>query len=191
MRRSTQNLGVHDVRWNGAKEVNAPTKAVTRARATRATPAITAQRVERIAEMMQRGEWERGKSAIPLAEEWGLAVATVEGLSAEASRVVARRLNDPGRLKTDVSLVLMNNLYRASAAGEFGDVAKLGDVVTKVVGARAPERHEHAHVVVTSYESMETAAKVQWLREKAAELIAEADRLEGVVHVEVDDEADD
>jgi hypothetical protein len=62
-------------------------------------------------------------------------------------------------------------------------VASLADVVTKIVGARAPERHEHAHVVA-SYEAMPVQDKAKWLRAKSAELTALADELEGVVTVE-------
>lgn len=158
------------------------TKQVTR---VRATPTETAERVERIAEMMRIGVWVRGDSAPMLAREWGLAVATVEGLSAEASRVVAREVRDPEGLKTEVATVLRENLHRASRASEYKAVASLADVVTKIMGARAPERHEHAHVVA-SYEAMPAADKVKWLRAKAAELVAEADRIENVVSVPVD-----
>lgn len=94
--------------------------------------------------MMQRGEWRRGDSAPLLAAEWGLATATVEGLSAEASRIVAREVSDPERVKVDVSTVLLRDIHRASEACEFGDVARLADVVTKIIGARAPEKHEIA-----------------------------------------------
>jgi hypothetical protein len=157
-------------------------KAVTRARAT---PTETAGRVEAIAEQMRTGVWRRGESAVYLASEWGLAVATVEGLSAEASRVVAREVNDPEGLKTEVATVLRENLHRASRASEYKAVASLADVVTKIVGARAPERHEHAHVVA-SYEAMPVQDKAKWLRAKAAELLTEADRLENVVSVQAD-----
>ena len=157
-------------------------KAVTRARAT---PAETAERVEEIADMMRTGMWVRGMSAPTLAERWGLATATVEALSAEASRVVAREVKDPEALKTEVATVLRENLHRASRASEYKAVASLADVVTKIMGARAPERHEHAHVVA-SYEAMPAVEKVKWLRTKAAELAAEADRLENVVSVGAD-----
>lgn len=114
-------------------------KAVTR---SKSTPAETAARVERIAGMMRSLEWVRGKSAPVLAKEWKLATATVEALAAEASRVVSREVTDPEAFKVEVATVLRENLYRASNAGEFNAVAKLGDVVSRIVGARAPEKHE-------------------------------------------------
>lgn len=165
------------------KDKSVATQSVTRARAAD-TPEMVI-RVEHIADMMRTGLWVRGQSAIPLAKEWGVAVATVERYSAEASRVVAREVQDPEALKTEVATVLRENLHRASRASEYKAVASLADVVTKITGARAPERHEHAHVVA-SYEAMPAADKSKWLRAKAAELIEEADRLDGVVSVQAD-----
>lgn len=136
----------------------------------------TAERVEVIADLMRRGQWPKGYAEV-LAEEWGLTEAAVKRLSAEASRVVAREVTDPEKLKVDVATVLVANLHRASDAGEYKAVASLGDVVTKIIGARAPERHEVA-MVVARYESMPRADRVRWLREKAHELLSEADMLE-------------
>lgn len=151
-------------------------KEVTRARAT---PADTAERVERIVGMMHAGTWERGVSAPELAEEWGLAVATVEGLSAEASRVVAREVTDVELVTETVSATLARTMGKAENAGEFGDVARIADVWTKILGARAPEKHEHkVAVVVATYEKLPIEGKVKWLRERAASMLAEAKRLE-------------
>jgi hypothetical protein len=150
---------------------------------TRATPEQTAERVETIAGMMRRLEWDRGVSGPMLAKEWGLEVNTVNHLAAEASRLVMHEVTDPEGLKVEVATVLRENLHRASRASEYKAVASLADVVTKIVGARAPERHEHAHVVA-SYEAMPVQDKAKWLRAKSAELTALADELEGVVTVE-------
>ena len=90
--------------------------------------------------MMRRGLWVRGTTAPVLAKRWGVSVTRVEDISAEASRMIAREIQDPERVKVDVSTVLLQNLHRASEAREFTAVAKLGDVVTRVLGARAPER---------------------------------------------------
>lgn len=114
---------------------------VTRARAK--APSDREQKAERIAfiaDMMRRLEWKRGKSAPVLAERWGLSVGCVESYSAEARRIVCREVTDPERVRADVSTVLLENLERASDAGEFRAVASLGDVVTRIVGARSPER---------------------------------------------------
>jgi hypothetical protein len=146
-------------------------KQVTRARAR---PEQTYQRVERIVGMMRRGEWQRGESAPVLAEEWGLVTATVEGLAVEASRVVAREVTDPERVKVDVSTILMRDIERASAVASFGDVARIGDVVTRIVGARAPEKHDHRHVV---YEGMTPAQTLDAVRAHIVKLQALEQRL--------------
>lgn len=148
-------------------------KALTR----KATPAETAERVERIVGMMRRNEWVRGESAYPLAEEWGLAPNTVTQLASEASRVVAREVTDPQTVTETVAVVLARDIERASAAAEFRSVASIADVWTKITGARAPERHEHAHVVA-QFEAMPPKGRASWLRERAAALLAEADRLD-------------
>lgn len=149
-------------------------KSLTRARAT---PEQTAERVEVIVGMMRRGEWRRGESGPELARSWGLADTALQHLAAEASRIVAREVSDPERVKVDVSTVLLRDLHRASEACEFGDVARLGDVVTRIVGARAPERKEVA-VVVAQYESLPPRQRAAWLRERATLMLEEADRLD-------------
>jgi hypothetical protein len=156
-------------------------KSLTRARAT---PTETAERVDHIADLMRRGQWVRGVSGDALAEAWGVDVPRVNHLAAEASRVVAREVSNPREMQVEIATVLRENLHRASAAGEYKAVASLGDVASKVLGARAPEKHEHAHVVA-SYEAMPATDKAAWLRAKAAEMLEEADRLDGVVRVQV------
>lgn len=127
----------------GAGGANVKAHRVTRARAT---PLEKAQRVERIVGMMRRGEFRRGETAGQLAEEWGLSLSALEDMTAEASRTVLREVTDPDKVKGDVAVVLMRDIERASAAAEFGDVARIADVVTKIVGGRAPEKHEHTVV---------------------------------------------
>lgn len=147
---------------------------------TRVAPTTVAERVERIAGMMRRNEWVRGQSAGPLAAEWGLAENTVTQLASEASRVVAREVTDPQRVKEDVSIILMRDIERASAAAEFGDVARIADVVTKIVGARAPERHEHAHIVA-QYEQLPVASRLERARAMAKSWAEEVARLEAEI----------
>lgn len=144
---------------------------------TKATPAEKQARIERIVGMMRTGAWVRGVSGDALAAEWGLDGATLRDMASEASRVVLREVTDPERVKGDVAAVLMRDIERASAAAEFGDVARIADVVTKITGGRAPERHEHA-VIVAQYERMPPKQRAEWLRERAATMLAEAERLD-------------
>ncbi len=134
-------------------------------RHARATPDVTYQRVERMVGMMRRGEWVRGESSDVLAAEWGLAPVTVRELAGEASRIVAREVTDPDRVKVDVSTILMRDIERASAAADFGNVARIGDVVTRIVGARAPEKVEH-----TVYAAMQPAQQLEAVRVQIAKL---------------------
>lgn len=92
--------------------------------------------------MMRDGTWERGKSDGVLAEEWGAEVGTVERMATECWKVLTAEVADPVRVREDVSAVLMRDVHRASRAAEFNAVAKLGDVLTRVTGARAPEEHK-------------------------------------------------
>ena len=75
------------------------------------------------------------------------------------------------RVKVDVSAVLMRDIHRASAAADFSSVARIGDVVTKITGGRAPERHEHA-VVVAKFEALPREQKIQAIDERIAKLQA-------------------
>jgi len=89
--------------------------------------------------MMERFEWVRGKSARLLAAEWGLAVATVEGNAAEASRTVT---GDADEARRDITVGARKLLRQAVDQERPGDFAKIADVWAMVSGAKAPERHE-------------------------------------------------
>ena len=149
------------------------TTAVTRARAS---PTVAA-RIDLIAEVMRRGQWVRGDSCIPLAKEWGVEIKTVEIHAAEAWRRVCAEADDASAARPTIAGTLATSLAQAAEAREYKAVASLADVWSKVVGARAPERHEHA-VVVAQYEALPAAGKAAWLRERAAAMLAEAARLE-------------
>jgi hypothetical protein len=149
---------------------------VTRAR--EATPsAEVAARVNTIANMMRAGAWKRGRSAEALAELWKLSVSTVENYSAEAWRRVCAESDDAAKARPTIAGTVATSLAQAAEAGEYKAVAALADVWSKVVGARAPEKHQH-QVVVAQFEALPPAGKVAWLRERAAALLEEADRVE-------------
>ncbi|WP_146648234.1 hypothetical protein [Labilithrix luteola] len=113
----------------------------------RATPSETAARVNELAAVMRAGEWRRGVSGEMYAAMWGLSLSTVENLSAEAWRRVCAEANDADAARPTIAGTLAVSLTQAADGRAFSDVARLADVYSKVVGARAPERHEHAHVV--------------------------------------------
>lgn len=147
----------------------------SRARAQPATPAEKAERLDLISDMMRRLTWERGRTAAMLAAEWGLAVATVEDMAAEAWRRVSADVKDPEVLRDDIAVHLKARLADARYAK---DAATLADVLTKIQGARAPEKVEHTH----RFEGMppeamlarvdEAIAKLQEYREQLAAEVA-------------------
>lgn len=132
-------------------------------------PAVTAGRVDRICDMMRNGEWIRGKSAPVLADEWKITVARVEQLSAEAWRRVCAEADNPDKMRPEISGILRQNLLRADAKQNFRAIAQLAETYTKVIGARAPEKHEHS-VVIAQFDAMNLQGKLQWLEERIKKL---------------------
>lgn len=111
-------------------------------RAEKATPDVTAERVDRICEMMRVGEWVRGESAGVLAVEWDLSESRVRELSSEAWRRVCSEADNPKAARPNIVGTLLVAMERALAAGKFGDVAKIADVWTRIIGAREPDKQE-------------------------------------------------
>ena len=131
--------------------------------------------MDRIAAMMRGLAWERGHTATVLAAEWGLTTERVEQLAAEAWRRVSAGVSDPEALRDDIAVHLKGRLAEARYAK---DAATLADVLTRIQGARAPEKHEHTH----RFEGMppeamlarvdEAIAKLQEYREQLAAEVA-------------------
>ncbi len=150
----------------------APAKGITRA-----TRPEVDDRVLHIVDRMRSLGWIRGTTNRALAKEWGVTVAAVNDYASEAARRVRAEVTDPSEVTGTVATTLAGNLEAASLAGEYRAVASLADVWTRIVGARAPERHEHA-VVVAQYEALPPKQRAQWLRDRAATMLAEAARLD-------------
>lgn len=97
------------------------------------------ERINHIVGMMERFEWVRGESAPDLAERWGLAVATVESYSAEASR---RITGDPDEARRDITFGA-RKLFKAAVDEGNAQAAKMmGELWATVSGAKAPEKHQ-------------------------------------------------
>lgn len=119
---------------------------------TRARPPVTVEeRVGHIADLMRRLEWERGKSAAPLAAEWGIAESTVRNYAAEAHRIVRAEVTDPDEVGRDIgvtlNLVMRNGLKDLKGRPDVRskarrDLVKAADVWATVSGAKAPDRHQ-------------------------------------------------
>lgn len=157
-------------------------------RITRARGKQADEGVRRCREIMTSGAWLTGASHALVAEEFGASVRTVETWAAMASREIKVALGDGEEIRSRLAVTLER--YAAVAMSREGrtmggdaypnpDVkAATGALKTlaEVLGL-VTQKHEHA-VVVAQYEQMPRANKAQWLREKAAALVAEADRLD-------------
>jgi hypothetical protein len=112
------------------------------AKRPKATTAETAERVDEICRMMTAGEWIRGRSEDVLAKEWDLSASRVRELSAESWRRVCHEADSPAKARPNIVGTLLVALERALTAGKYGDVAKIADVWTRIIGAREPEKQE-------------------------------------------------
>lgn len=131
--------------------------------------AVVAERVNEIAEVMRRGLWKRGVSGQEYADKWGVALSRVEQLAGEAWRRVCAEADNPETMRPEIAGILRQNLMRADSIANFRAVASLAETYTKVIGARAPERHEHA-VIVAQFDSLNTQGKIAWLEERIRKL---------------------
>lgn len=144
---------------------------VLRAKRRAVSALETARRVDLIVGLMQRDEW-RSERAETLAAEWKCSPDTVQHLAAEASRRVvylAQLVADPERLQADVTSVLMRSLHAAHDERARGDVARIGDIVTRIAGARAPEQHK-VDLRVEAFEQLEPEAMRAKLLEQRAKI---------------------
>jgi len=131
-----------------------------------------------IVERMVSGEWVAGKSHRELAEAEKVSVDRVKDWATEAGRCLRilamtdkedLRARNQARLDMVFSSALTDGAH-AAAVGALAEQARL-------LGLNAPEKHEHA-VVVAQYEQLAPPQQAAWLRERAARLLAEAERLE-------------
>lgn len=98
-----------------------------------------AERVDHIAGMMERLEWQRGKSARELAKTWGCSVSTVENYSAEAHR---RMVADRDEAVRDISVGARRLYIDAVNNGDAKAAKMMGDLWADVAGAKAPIKQE-------------------------------------------------
>lgn len=115
------------------------------------------ERIEFICELMAQLLWERGKTAKRLAAEWGLAVPTVEGNAAEASR---RMTADKAEVARDVGVIARRALLEAAELRDFRGVKAMGDLLLDVSGARAPTKVESTNVNANAEATPAEAARL-------------------------------
>jgi len=129
-------------------------------------------------QLMASGRWVGGRSHQELAERWGVALSEVQHVAQRAGQALrVLMLVDREDLRARNAAHLETLAVDAHQAGEFGDAVRARAEMGKLLGLNAPEKHEHA-VVVAQYEQLAPPQQAAWLRERAARLLAEAERLE-------------
>lgn len=138
------------------------------------------ERLEYIVDIMKSGKWQRGITHVAVASHFGISESTAVQDASEAWRIICREANNPKAMQPEIAGILRTNLIKADAMydgkDKFNSIAKLADTYSKVVGARAPDKHEHTHSVV-AFESLDLPGKVQWLNERIDRLTAARDKL--------------
>lgn len=125
---------------NGGDSDQEPRKRSTDARAR----VSVSDRVSTIVGMMERGQWERGKTGREMAAQWGIAESEVKRAAAEASRRV-RSLVDADSVRVRIAGALDRALDAAEQQDDPKAVAAVAKVYGPLVGAVAPTRIEVDH----------------------------------------------
>ena len=139
----------------GSKKVGRPVGRTNTERANKPLPDIHSfgliecpntviERVDYIADVMAACAWETGKTGKVLAKHWGLSVSTVEGYSAEASRLIVA---DPTTWKRELATGAAKLYRQAIANGDARSAKMMADVLSEVTGAAAPTKQEIAHTI--------------------------------------------
>lgn len=128
--------------------------------------------VQEVVRHMVEGTWSSDVCR-QMAEREGVTFSAAQAWAKDAGRLL--------RMGPDVELYRGQNLRRLdSLATQSEDpraaVAAVAEQ-NRMLGLHAPQRHEVA-VVVAQYDALPKPQKAQWLRDKAAALLAEADRLD-------------
>lgn len=142
----------------------------------RATRDEVDERIAIVEGLMRRAQWERGRSNRLLAKQWGCSIDAVNDYAAEAGRRVRADLTDREEVQITVCAALSTVVREGLRDGDRSSVVRAGDVWSRIVGARAPEKHEHSFA--DDFDAMSASDKSAWLRAKAAEMIAEADAID-------------
>ena len=96
--------------------------------------------IQHICDMMRDLVFKRGRTGKLLAKEWSLPQSTVRNLTAEASRIVSREINDPDAVSVDVGLALRATLERSVEDDDRRHVIAAAKVWSDISGASAAKR---------------------------------------------------
>lgn len=132
---------------------------------------------------MRRCQWERGRTNRALAEQWGCSVGAVNDYAAEAARRVRAEVLNPDEVQETVCTALSAVIREGMRDKDRRAVIAAGDVWTRIVGARSPERVEH-RITAEQLQALppaEERAKLLEAREAIDERLRQLDEAEGVV----------
>lgn len=142
------------------------------------------EHVDYAANLMRTGAFGAGSYAV-LAQAFQKPLGYLKKVVAEAGRRVTSEALDRDKVQAVVSKALEINLHKAMSQNKLDSVVKTAAEWSKIVGARAPERHEHA-VIVAHYDAMSPRNKVRWIDDNIAKLQAKREELLSIVGDEND-----
>ena len=119
--------------------------------------------VQELMGVMSLHLWEKGKSSKVYAKKWGVTEQRVWELSAEAWRRVCAASDDADEVRPKLAGGLYAIFETARERGQFDPAIKAADVLSKITGARAAEKHEWANIEA-HYDSLDHAGKIQYFR---------------------------
>ncbi len=98
------------------------------------------ERIRRIVKLMAGGQWVTGVTGIDLAEEWGVSPTTVEGYSAEASRIVREAVASSDDIRAQVLATLQTITTESMRRGQLRTAVESVKALAGVAGVEAPKK---------------------------------------------------
>lgn len=146
-------------------------------------------RIQHIMQMMRALTFERGVTWRKLGAEWGIGDSGMREMCAEASRRVKAELTNKDEVTVDVGVTLQRVMRKGLADYETKhdtDGGKLtiqaAQVWSGIVGIEAPKKVSLELAAKQRFEDMAPLDRAAEFRRMAAELVSEAERLEGDEH---------
>jgi hypothetical protein len=106
----------------------------------RVTSEEKTDRIRHISKLMASGRWVTGVTGADLADEWGVALATVEGYSAEASRLVREAVASSDDLRAQILATLQSITSEAMHRGQLRTAVESVKALAGIAGAEAPKK---------------------------------------------------
>lgn len=120
-----------------------------------ATPPSREEKVQHCMTIMRELRWIRGKTAPVLAKEWGLTVANLESISAEAWRRVKAEVTDPDATSATVCTALEKVMRDSLADDDRRNAIEASKVWAQIAGAVAPTKVQIGELEKLSDEEVE------------------------------------